>query len=44
MKMANAHYAPVDTILKMAIVIRKMSLAKYINKMDNVPNVCQHTF
>lgn len=44
MKKANAHYAQVGTILKMAIVIRKMSLVKYINKMDSVLNVCQHTF
>lgn len=44
MKMANAHYAPVGTTLKMAIVIRKMLLVKYINKMDNVLNVWQLTF
>lgn len=42
--MANALYAPVGTILKMAIVIRKMWPVKYTNKMDSALNVWNHTF
>ncbi len=42
--MASVHRVPVDTILKMGIAIRKISLVRYINKVDSVHNALQHIF